>query len=169
MHPVARAAALGLALAVTLGAPGAASAARPGRLAASCGFSLFFDPTTSDGYAYIDGGPIFQDGRLTCTLQTDAATHAAPPVESVSVSADGIGVVTYLHPHVVEFSPPPLAELYLCTAFTDAGGTTYYYDAVREVWVTDADALCAWAVSHGASPALTTGAPAAPPGRNAAA
>jgi hypothetical protein len=139
------------ALATTFVTP--ASAAAPSDTDLGCGFTSVTDPNpeapvgTQTGY--IDGGPILQNGTITCTIQVGGATHADAN-NGASASATGTNGFTYLSPTLVSYSSPPLTPVYLCTQFND-GSVTYYWDDTTGTWTTSASSTCGLAISGGTS------------------
>lgn len=88
----------------------------------------------------VDGGPILQNGTVSCTLQVGGSTHADAN-NGASASATGTSGVTYLAPTLVSYSSPPFVPVYLCTQFSD-GWTTYYWDDTTATWTTNASSSC---------------------------
>ena len=139
------------ALATTFVTP--ASAAAPSDTDLGCGFTSVTDPNpeaplgTQTGY--IDGGPILQNGTITCTIQVGGGAHSDPN-NGASASATGTNGFTYLSPTLVSYSSPPLTPVYLCSQFND-GTTTYYFDDTTGTWSTSSASTCGLAISGGTS------------------
>jgi len=129
-----------------------ASAAAPGPADSGCGFTTATDnspeaPANSQtGVLY--GGPIAQNGTLTCTIKVNVGTHNGAYVNGASRSATGTNGTTILNPGVVSYVSPTGEPVYLCDQFND-GTTTWYWDGDLNAWTTNAAAPCELAISAG--------------------
>ncbi|HWL37812.1 MAG TPA: hypothetical protein VNQ77_16620 [Frankiaceae bacterium] len=101
----------------------------------------------------ITGGPVTQDGTLTCTVKAGVSTHAGSYAYGVSAAADSAGGLALLPPRLVSWVAPPGEPIYLCEQFFD-GNATYYWDAQTHTWTTDANARCEQGLVTGASDPL---------------
>lgn len=133
---------------------------RPGSEAApdpltdgGCSFTAVSDlnpeaPAASmTGYLY--GGPMAQNGTVTCTIKIGVPTHNGSYVHGASRSATGNNGTTVLSPGLVSYIAPSDLPVYLCDRFTDAGGVTYYWDGDANVWTTNSAVNCELAISTG--------------------
>jgi hypothetical protein len=120
----------------------------------TCSFTSVTDPSPEAGenaqFGYIDGGPILQNGTITCTIQVGGAFHSSAN-NGASASATGTNGFTYLPPTLVSYSSPPLTPVYLCTQFTDTDNVTWYWDDIPGDWTTDPNSDCGLAISGGTS------------------
>ena len=138
----------------------AASAAAPDPITDSgCGFTSVTDPNpeapdeTQTGYLH--GGPIAQNGTLTCTIKVGVDNHAGAYVNGASASATGTSGATILPPTIISYVSPSRVPVYACDKFVDAGGTAYYWDGDLNVWTTNSGVKCELAISGGTDdPAL---------------
>jgi hypothetical protein len=118
-----------------------------------CGFATATDNApeapedSATGVLY--GGPIAQNGTLTCTIKVNVGTHTGPYVNGASRSATGTNGTTILSPGVVSYISPGTEPVYLCDQFKDAGGTTRYWDGDADVWTTSSAVNCELAISAG--------------------
>ena len=133
----------------------AASAAAPDPLTDSgCGFTSVTDPNpeapdfTQTGYLH--GGPIAQNGTITCTIKVGVNTHAGAYVNGASASATGTSGVTVLAPTIVSYVSPSGVPVFACDQFND-GSTTWVLDARTDTWVAAGTpgAECYLAISGG--------------------
>ena len=160
----------GLLVAVSMGSPLPAAHATPdpgfGQL---CGFTSLTDPLGEGAQTgEVDGGPLFlsddtdllasYSGRLVCTIQVDAPTHAGADACSVTGAVLGnpvfaAGTCTY--------SYGTGSNVYLCTQVDIDGGPTLYFDDSNDPltdgsWSTDpwsARCMLATSFSTGDGPA----------------
>lgn len=129
--------------------PTPASAAAPSAADVGCGLAAVGDPNSdaANGTATgeVRGGPVAQSGALTCTVQIDRGLHSDADVFQASGTGTGVTVVV---PAPVSFTAPPSSSVYLCSAFTDASGTTWVLDDRDGSWVLagTAGAACRLAV-----------------------
>jgi len=132
-----------------------AHAAAPSATDSDCGFTTATDnspeaPENSQtGVLY--GGPIAQNGTLTCTIKVNVGTHAGAYVNGATRSATGTNGTTVLQPGVVSYISPPGEPVYSCAAFND-GSVNWVLDARTNTWVnasTTPDAECHLAISGG--------------------
>lgn len=139
-----------LLLTTSFASPAAAAQPDPS-LDGTCGFSTVVDPRLESSYdgklGYLDGGPVRQNGTLTCTIKTGGpSTHAAAYEFGTTASATGTLGVTVLPAMPVAFVAHPYLA-YLCTQFTDSANATWYRDGATGAWTTDPHASCDLAVS----------------------
>jgi len=129
------AAVLVLTVAATL--PSVASAA-PSPNDPGCGFAGSTDPGAeppADGLTgVVFGGPITQNGTLTCTVKVGVGSHAGTAAYGASRSATSSTGVVLLAPSPVTVAVAPDADVYLCDRFFD-GATTWVWDAATSRWV----------------------------------
>jgi len=108
-----------------------ASAAQPSDTDLLCGFTSATDPNpeapadTQTGE--LDGGPIAQNGTITCTIQVTGARHADPD-NGAKASATGNNGVTVLNPTLISYTSPENSNVYLCDQFTDSAGVVWVWD-----------------------------------------
>jgi hypothetical protein len=123
-----------LAVVAALVAPAHASSGPTG---IGCEYVVTEDPTVEPGNheVTIVGGPVLDSGTLTCWLASDRTGTQFGP----SVSGHGSGV-NMVGPYEVNYWAPPGYQVYLCTAFTDDSGATYYWDG--SAWSTDRARAC---------------------------
>lgn len=142
--------AVGAVLAGMMLAPAAEAAPRDTDLL--CGFASVTDqyPEAPDDYAIgvIWGGPVLEDGTLTCTIQVGGAIHENPD-NGARRSATGTDGRTLLDPVFVSYQWASMVPIYLCDQFTDAHGMRYYYDETTSSWTTSSSANCRLAISVG--------------------
>jgi len=81
----------------------------------------------------LEGGPIAQNGTLTCTILVGGGLHAYAD-SGAKASATGTNGVTVLAPTPVTYTSPPNSNVYICDEFTDAAGVTYVYDDLDGAW-----------------------------------
>jgi hypothetical protein len=137
----------------SFGIPGTAVAAAPSDTDLLCGFNAVADPNpeapADARTGYVEGGPILQNGTITCTIQVGGALHSDAD-NGATASASGTNGVTYLSPTLISFVSPSQVPVYLCDRFRDAGGTTYYFDDTTGTWTsTPTGAACRLTISVG--------------------
>jgi len=141
---VRRLALLAIVTAAALAAP--AAAVPPNAADRGCSVVILADvspeapPSSRTGLMW--GGPIRQNGTLTCTVKVDVATHNGAYVNGVSRSVTGTNGVTALSPGASAFLAPPGQAAYLCSQFTDSLGVTYYWDGDLDRWTTSSAVRC---------------------------
>ena len=141
-----------------------ATASAPANTDLLCGFTSATDPNpeapenTQTGE--LDGGPITQNGTITCTIQVGNAGLHTDPDNGAKASATGTNGVTTLNPTLVSYTSPPNTNVYLCDQFTDASNVTYVFDDVDGAWEAAAGnttAACRLAISAGTDDPLIQG------------
>lgn len=124
-----------VATALVAAAPQASHAAAPTAADSPCALTTITLPDGSK-LASIHGGPVAQTGLLTCTVQT-GPNYTDPDVDSRS--APGVAT-TVLPPTTV--TVPAVAQLYVCSTFTDTLATAYHFDNRTGSWTTSTSAKC---------------------------
>jgi hypothetical protein len=140
-----RLAAAALAAALLTALAPAAHAFPPNATDRGCSLVTATDASTATPgaqFGYVLGGPIRQNGTLLCTVKVNASTHSAPYFQGGSGSATGTTGTTQLLPVPVAFVVPAGVPVWVCSQFTDGGGTTYYWDGANRVWTTNSGAEC---------------------------
>ena len=137
--------------------PGNGFDAAPADTDLLCGFTSVSDPNPESPQSIqtgeLDGGPIAQNGTITCTIQVGYAGLHSDPDNGAKASATGTNGVTILNPTVVSYVSPPWTNVYVCDQFADSSGTTYVYDDVDGAWEFSgsSSAACRIAVSASTS------------------
>ncbi|HWL34719.1 MAG TPA: hypothetical protein VNQ77_00870 [Frankiaceae bacterium] len=122
----------------------AASAYPPNAVDRGCTAATFSDrlpespPDAQTGALW--GGPIRQNGTLTCTIKVTGSTHDASVVHGASLDATGTGGVTMLR-GVASLIVPRGEPVYLCSQFHD-GISTFYWDGNADAWTTNRSVSC---------------------------
>lgn len=131
-------AALAAGLGLTL-AP-AATAFPPNAVDRGCSAVVANDPgTPGTQTAVLFGGPVRQNGTLTCSITYIGETHQN--TAAVSVTTTGTNGVTVITPTVRSYAAPLGVAPYLCSRFSD-GAATYYWDGAFNVWTTNSGVRC---------------------------
>ena len=124
----------------------------PGPFGATC--TVWGAAVDSSFTHVLAGGPFFDSGTITCTIQHSGPAHA--DADAVARSATGTGV-TYLAPTPVQYTAPHGSATWLCTQWTPLVGDPLYYHVDPEGpdgshWSTDPASTCSQSRSAGADP-----------------
>lgn len=142
----------GIAVSVLAGLAPPATAYPPNATDQGCTLVTASDPNTGPGVqtGVLQGGPIRQDGTLTCTVKVGVSTHAGTTPNYASASATGTNGVTVLPFAVVSFTAFPDTPVYVCEQFrAQPEDVTYYWDDASGSWTTQSTASCALAIAWG--------------------
>lgn len=115
-----------------------------------CGYFEVTDPNPEAGNEdEVDGdiyaGPATTDepGTLVCTIRSNPGTHAAPGVRVAEFRSDRNGVIVGVQSSPGTTTVSGDGDLFLCTAFRKANGTTIYHsEDVTPRWHTDPGKAC---------------------------
>lgn len=122
----------------------AATAYPPNAVDRGCSAATFSDPSPeAPGWTQtgvLTGGPIRQNGLLTCTMKVTGSTHDAA-ANGASVVSFGSGGLTLLPPAIVSMYVPRGAAVYLCSRFHD-GTSAYYWDGNTDTWTSNGSVSC---------------------------
>ena len=128
----------------------------PGPFGSTCGLSASPNPS-GEANVYtgaIYGGPLADpnaSGTFTCSVQVGANDRHAE-ADSVSISSSSSAGATFAGPSIVSYTATSDQNVYLCTSFAYAGGSTVYWHGDNTGtgaghWSTDVNSECKLAIS----------------------